>query len=400
MIVFKNKKIAILAIMMLAINIVATANNRLIGPGDGLKIDTIEGCGLDTINGVLQDFVRSFDKTFSVNKNTTVVLSNKYGSIDVHTGSGSKVIVKVKVTVVSNTQAQADKVFERVNIAFVDGPDFVKTETTVENQPRYNSIFPGNNAPCCDFRIDYDVTMPVGNRLDLTNRHGNSTIAALKTSVKIDQKYGDFRLDGATSATVILAYGGGQLSELNTLYGNISYGKLTSPHIKNGYIKSIYSQFRFDQIDAMEIQSNYDVYDINDANSLKSVCKYSTMNVRTVENLTTTGNNTGYKVQKIENNADFNCQNGTIRIGSVKNNFGTINIKGNNTNCVMVIDPSVSYQLDMNGTYSTMNQPASLRPLVDKKVASRREVMGTVGNNPHTKSTVRVAMTYGEFRIK
>ena len=398
MIVFKHKTAAFLTVLLFASSIVAIANPRFMGPGDDVKVDTTDGVNRDSITGVLQDFIRSFDKTFAVTKNTTVVLSNKYGSIDVHTSNGSQVIVKVKVTVVSNTQAQADKVFERVNIAFIDGPDFVKTETTVENATK--NLISGLNPPCCDFRIDYDVTMPVGNRLDLTNRHGNSTIAALKTSVKIDQKYGDFRLDGATTATIILAYGGGQLSELNTLYGNVSYGKLTSPHIKNGYVKSIYSQFRFDQIGAMEIQSNYDTYDINDVNTLKSTCKYSTMNVRNVDNLTASGNNTGYKVQKIENNADFDCLNGTIRIGGVKNNFGTINIKGNGTNCIVVVDPSVSYQLDMNGTYSTMNQPASLRPLVDKKVASRREVMGTVGNNPNTKSVIRVAMTYGEFRIK
>lgn len=396
MIVFKNKKVAILAVLMCAISMVALANNRIKGPGDGI--------GQDTINGVLQDFTRNYDKTFAVTKNTTVVLSNKYGAIDVHTSNGSQVIIKVKVTVLSATQAQADKIFDQVvNIAFIDGPTFVKAETIVENQARSNPLFPSaNSSTCCDFRIDYDVTMPAGNRLDLTNRHGNTTIAALKTSVKIDQRYGDFRLDGATSATVILAYGGGQLSELNTLFGNVSYGKLTSPHIKNGHLKSIYSQFRFDQIGAMEIQSNYDVYDINDITTLKSTCKYSTMNIRNAENLTVVNGtmNTGYKIQKIEKSADFDCQNGSIRIGSVKNNFDHLYFKCEGTNCIVVVDPNVSYQLDMNGTYSNMTQPASLRPFVDKKVAARREVMGTVGNNPSTKSTIRVAMTYGEFRIK
>ena len=328
-------------------------------------------------------------------------MSNKYGAIDVHTNNGSKVIVKVKVTVNATSQAQADKVFERINIIFNDGPEFVKTETMVENQPKPTVIFAGTTPMTnCDFRIDYDVTMPAGNRLDLTNRHGNTTIAALKTSVKIDQKYGDVRLDGATSATLVLAYGGGQLSELNTLYGTVSYGKLTSPNIRNAYLKTIFSQLRFDQIGAMEIQSNYDTYDINDITTLKATCKYGAINVRNVENLTLNSSNTGFKAQKIENNADMDCQYGTVRIGNVKNNFGNINIKGYGTNCIILVDPSVSYQLDMNGTFSNMNQPASLRPVVSRQDAAHWEVMGTVGNNLNTKSVIRVRMTRGEFKIK
>jgi hypothetical protein len=393
MIVFNSKKTAILTFLILASSIVAKASIRFVGPGDGVQKDSIEG--------IIQDFTQHFDKTFAVNKNTAVVLSNKYGTIDVRTGNGSQVVVNVKITVSANTQAQADKVFDRINIAFSDGPNFIKTETFIENPVKTNIFLAGNTPPpTCDFRIDYEVTMPVGNRLELTNRHGNSTIAALKSSVKIDQKYGDFRLDGATSATVILAYGGGQLSELNTLYGNVSYGKLTSPLVRTGYLKSIYSQLRFDQIGSVEIQSNYDIYEINAVRILKADCKYSTINVRNAETVTVHSANTACKIQKIETAADFDCQQGTIRIGSLKNNFDHLTIEGTGTNCLVVVDPNISYLLDMTGTYSNMNQPASLHPKIDRNEAFRREVMGLVGNNPNTKSTVRVRMTYGEFKIK
>ncbi len=413
MIVFKSKKAIILATLLLANSWVAMASNHTMGPGDGLKTDTIGGTPKDTLStinyplstinycGVLQDFTRYFDKVFPVVKNTAVVLANKYGSIDVRTGGTSQVTVKVKVTVSAASQTQADKVFDRVNIAFSDGPDFVKTETYIENPPKSNIFLASTNtSPSCDFRIDYDVVMPAGNRLDLTNRHGNTTIAALKSSVKIDQKYGNFRLDGASSATVVLAYGGGQLSELNTLYGNVSYSKLTSPLVKNGYLKSIGSQLRFDQIGSVDIQSNYDDYEINDVKNLKATCKYGTINVRNAENVVVNGQNTNYKIQKIDNSGDFDCQHGTIRIGAIKNNFDHLNIKGTGTNCYVITEPNISYLLDMTGSYSNMNQPASLHPKIDKHEAFRREIMGLVGNNPNTKSVIRVRMTYGEFKIK
>lgn len=392
MIVFNIKKAYFLAFLLFSLSLGAMNKPYFNDQGDGQK--------KDSITGGYQDFTKYYNKTFNVNKSSTVVLSNKYGTIDVHTGTGSQVFIKVKVTVVSNTQSQADKVFERVNIAFIEGPEFVKTETIIENPSKTNLVWVGNETQSCDFRIDYDVTMPAGNRLDITNRHGNSTIAALTTSVKIDQKYGDFRLDGASSATVVLAYGGGQLSSLNTLNGTVSYGKLTSPSIKNGYIKSIYSQCRFDQIGSLEIQSAYDTYDINDIESLKVNCKYGAINALNVENLSANGLYTGFKIQKLGNNADIESLYGTIRIGGVKNNFGNINITGTNTNCILVVDPVISYLLDVNGSYTNMNQPASLRTTVDNREPAHREVMGRVGSDPNTKSTIRVRMTYGEFKIK
>ncbi len=392
MIAFKIKKALFLAFLVATTSLCAMHDPHFLDLGDSQKKDSIVGC--------LQDFTKYYNKTFSVNKSATVVLSNKYGTIDVHSGAGSQVVVKVKVTVVSNSQAQADKVFERVNIAFIEGPEFVKTETIIENPSKSTLVWNGNDTQSCDFRIDYDVTMPAGNRLDITNRHGNSTIAALTTAVKIDQKYGDFRLDGASSATVVLAYGGGQLCSLNTLNGTVSYGKLTSPSIKNGRIKSIYSQFRFDQMGSLELQSAYDTYDINDVENLKVNCKYGAINALNVDNLSVDGLCTGFKIQKLTNNADIESLYGTIRIGSLKNNFGNINITGTNTNCMLSIDPIISYLLDVNGSYTNMNQPASLRTTVDNREPAHREVMGRVGSDVNTKSTIRVRMTYGEFKIK
>ena len=392
MIAFKIKNALFLAFILVSTSLCAMHDRYTNDPGDGPQKDSITGC--------LQDFTKRYNKTFFVNKRATVVLSNKYGTIDVHTGTGSQVVVKVKVTVVSNSQAQADKVFERVNIAFIEGPEFVKTETIIENPSKNALSWSNDETKSCDFLIDYDVTMPAGNRLDITNRHGNSTIAALTTDVKIDQKYGDFRLDGASSATVVLAYGGGQLCSLNTLNGTVSYGKLTSPNIKNGRIKSIYSQFRFDQMGSLDLQSAYDTYDINDVENLKVNCKYGTINALNVDNLSVDGVYTGFKIQKLTNNADIESLYGTIRIGSLKNNFGNINIIGRNTNCVLSIDPFISYLLDVNGSYTNMNQPASLRTTVDNREPAHREVMGRVGSDGNTKSTIRVRMTYGEFKIK
>ena len=251
----------------------------------------------------------------------------------------------------------------------------MKAETQIETQNNSRIWDVLNGKSCGDFHIDYDVTMPAANRLDLSNRYGNSTVGILQNSVKIDQRYGDFRLDGATIATVQLAYGGGQMGNLTALNGSVSYGRLTSPMIKDAQLRSKYSNFKFDHVGSLDIQSAYDDYDLTDVASLKADAQYGNIIVGSVENLSAAGSYTTFKVKKLEQNADFKTNYGEIRIGSIKAGFGTLNIVGKQTDCLIAVDPSVSYQLDVVGAYTDLQNSAALKPKVDREERYRREIM-------------------------
>jgi Putative adhesin len=344
-----------------------------------------------------KEFSKDYNKTFDLSKNTLVILANKYGKIDVKTGSGNQAIVNVKITAHANTQAEADKVFDRINIAFSSGPDFVKAETDIE--PQNGKWFGnwGNNS--CEYSIDYDVTMPAANKLDLSNKYGNSYIGALTDWVKIDQKYGDFKLEAAGSATVSLAYGGGTIGKMNGLTGTISYGKLSSADIKDVSLKSKYSAFKFDKIANLALVSAYDDYDVNTVTNLAVDCKYGDIKIGTVENLAAKASYTDFIIKKIETSADFETGYGNVKIGSVKNSFGVINIKSSYTDYQITIDPSVSYQLDAKGTYSDIKHPVTIKTQLDSEKGSSKEIIGTVGDG-NTKSLIKARMTYGDLRLR
>lgn len=357
--------------------------------------DPIQG---DTIIGQEQEFVKNFDKTFAVGKNEVVILANKYGKIEVKTGATNRVVVNVRVRVNATLQEEAQKMFDRINITFSNGPEFVKTETIIESKNDGYKWY-WNKSQTADFSIDYEVTMPVNNRLDLSNKYGTSHVAALNAAVKIEHKYGDFKLDGATAAVIDLAYGGGQLGTISALNASVSYGKLTSPNVNALKMKSKYSAFKFGKMQLADIQSAYDDYQIDDVNTLKIEGKYGDLNVGTVETLTANSNYTDFKIKRIEGNADFDTRYGDVHIGAVKTGFGTLNIKGSYTDYSLAIDPSVSYQLDATGTYGNLQNPASMKTSLNSESNSRREIIGTVGN-PNTKSVVRVRLTHGNFKIR
>lgn len=356
--------------------------------------DPIQG---DTTIGQEQEFVKNFNKTFAVSKNEVVMLANKYGKIDVKTGAANQVVVNVKVRVNATSQDEAQKMFDRINIAFSNGPEFVKSETIIESND--GGKWSWGKSQTADFSIDYEVIMPVNNRLDLTNKYGTSTIANLNAAVKIDHKYGDFKLDGATAAIIDLAYGGGQLGTISALSATVSYGKLTSPNINALKLKSKYSAFKFGKMQMADILTAYDDGSIDAVTTLKIEGKYGDLNIGTVETLNVKSNYTDLKIKRIEAEADFLTEYGDVHIGAIKSGFGTVNLKGSYTDFSLAIDPSVSYQLDASGSYGQLQNPASLKTTVNNESSYRRDVMGTVGN-PSSKSVIRVRLTHGNLKIK
>ncbi|MDZ7881030.1 MAG: hypothetical protein U5L45_25415 [Saprospiraceae bacterium] len=349
---------------------------------------------------IKQEFIKNFDKTFTVDKNEVVFLANKYGKIEVKTGGTNQVVVNVRVRVNAVSEADAQTLFNRINIAFSNGPDYVKTETIIESQNGNSWNWGGwKKSNSSDFKIDYDVTMPVNSRLDVSNKYGNSHIAALNAAVNVAQKYGDFKLDGATAAVIELAYGGGQLGTISALSATVSYGKLTSPDVTAARIKSKYSQLKFGKMQTAEIQTAYDDYKIDEVETLKVDAKYGDLNLGTAKDVSFTGSYTDIHIGKIDGNGDFQTNYGDVAIDAVKADFGTINIKANYTDFTLKIDPSVNYLLDAAGSYSDIKHPVFIKTSMDSKTNSRFEIVGTVGNTG-SKSVIKARMNYGDLKIK
>ncbi len=354
--------------------------------------------GTDTVKCKEQQFTKSFNKTFNVNAKHLVVLANKYGKVDVKTGSGNQVVVNVTITVETSSDKSAQKVFDRINIAFSEGPDFVKAETDIESQNGINigGIWGSNSV---EFHIDYDVTMPAGNMLDVSNKYGNTHVAALTNWVKMEQKYGDFRIDAAGSMSIALAYGGGTIGQVNGLSGTVSYGKLSSKGTKDIDLKTKYSEFKFDKVSTMNLQSAYDDYEVNDINTVKIDSKYGDFSFGNVNNISITSAYTDFKIKQIESYAMMKTSYGDVKIDDVKNGFNSLDFNGNYTDYTVGIAPSVSYQLDVKTSYGDVRRPSSLKTTIEKEKGSSLEIIGVVGDG-NTKSTMKVRLNYGDLKLK
>ncbi len=341
-----------------------------------------------------QEFVKTYRKTFPATDNTIVVLSNKYGKIIVKPGTSPEVVINVRITARCWKQEEANKVFERININFSNGPNFVKAETLIEAN---KSNWWGSDSHS-DYTIDYDVSMPANCKLELTNKYGDSHIGALNKDVKIVQKYGNFKLESAHYAEVDLAYGSGNITKLEGLNGVLAYAKLYNADLKDVVLKSKYSEFQANNINTFNIQSAYDDYKVKDVNVAVIESRYGNFDFGEITDVRLSSSYTDFKVQKLLNSADLRTTYGGIAINDVKPGFGTIDIFSSYTDCFVGLNNNISYQLDASMNYASLARPHLVSTKIDNASGSRRDVIGVVGD-VNTKSLLRVRLNYGGLKL-
>jgi hypothetical protein len=364
---------------------------QIAGPKDSLVIQ----------GGELQDFTKVFTKTFNMNSNETVLLNNKYGKINVSTGSGKEVRVNVTVTVHAAQQNKANEVFERIQIKFSQDAKTVKTETFIDASDCSKKWW-DEQSGCgnSDYSIDYEVVMPIGTKLNISNKYGNTAVAPTGSSVSIDQKYGNFKLDGVTDATVTLGYGTGVITRCANVNGTIGYGTFRVDNANDILLKSKFSKLKLQNVHNVNLTSTYDDCVVGKATTLNLDTRYGDFNINQVHHLTVESHYTNFRVARLDNNADFATTYGTVKIEQVMRNFSEIHLKGSYTDFIVGIETGAQYQLDASGAYAEIQKPANFKQNVGKTNGKNRTLQGQSTGAAHPKSLIRANVKYGDLIIR
>jgi hypothetical protein len=344
-----------------------------------------------------KDFIKTIDKTFNVSKEDKVMLNNRYGKVDVKIGNSNTVEINVKITVKAKNENEAKETFEKISILISDEANIVKAETQINNKSSWNGWFENNNS---DFQIDYTVTMPADNNLDLKNKYGNSYIASMNGIVTVDQKYGNIKMERMNGPVGLgIAYGDAEIDKTVDMNVVLSYGKLNLNTGRNLNLKTKYSEVNLGIINNVTLTSAYDEVSISKVNNLRLDADYGGLKAGQINNLTLKTDYTDVNIGRLGLAADIEMTYGDLDIAALSSAFSSINIRANYTDVKIKPDLNTSYILDATGSYSDIAQPTGLRTSIDKERGNTWEMVGTVGNTS-TKSVIKVKLTYGDLVLK
>lgn len=333
---------------------------------------------ISAIAGKASERRRSIDKSYQVSGNTELSIKNRFGKVHVNTWDKNQVDVHIEIVVRSDKDSRLQELLDAIEINIED--------SSPENSLSFRTSVNGNNfGHNTSFEINYTVSMPVSNSLDLANSFGDVYVGDLKGSVTLDVQYGNLnggRFSG--SSDVKLAFGSG-FSEIELL--------------SRGDLRISYSKLNVEEMGDLDINSQFSTLEVGKAGKLDLVGKYGEINIGEIDNLDANVNFSGFEINRLNSIMDLDIDYGgsnniglssTVTRVDIKNSFGPLNLE---------IAPGTNADIQANLSFCDLKYnegQINFNKIIKDHTSS--EYVGKIGKGGNT--NLVITSKYGSVRIK
>lgn len=206
---------------------------------------------------------KSYSKSYPLDANDKIRLSNQFGRISVNTWNKPVVKVDVAIKVQAENDNEAQKLLDGVQIHDSKDGNLVSFRTDIER----SGIRWGRKMRKAE--IDYTVYMPASTDLDVEDSYGAINLPALSGVVairsaygsvsaeklsnpsnQIDGSYGSLKISSLNGARLNFSYGSADIDECNNLHADLSYGSFKMGRLTGGadFDLSYVGGFKIDEV--------------------------------------------------------------------------------------------------------------------------------------------------------
>lgn len=338
-------------------------------------------------NTTAQEVTRKYSKVFSVSPSTAVVVSNRYGDVNVETWNRNEVSIEVVVTAEMATRDRSERVVEMISIEFSEGDNTVEAKTVLDS--RFSTVTRGSGTS--RFKIDYTVRMPGKNDMNITNRYGNVKIDEHPGWVNVNLQYGNL---------VALRLTRGNVKPLNCI--TLSYGRATIDEANWLSVVSRYaSDFSIRKVQAMMIDSRYSKFIIDEAGSIVADSKYDNISVKAINNFVAETSYTNVKLSTLNNSLNLVARYGSFEATSVPSGFESLSVDASYCGVTLGIDRNAAYRLEAKVNYGSLSYCDECIDIRRRIVESTsRELIGVARPERNPTAIVNIKSSYASVRLR
>ncbi|MDY0779708.1 hypothetical protein [Tenacibaculum sp. IB213877] len=327
---------------------------------------------------------KTLKKEYSVNKNATLFIDNKYGDINVTTWNENKIEITVKITVSGNDLNRVENKLDAIDVDFEATKNLVEARTRIENN-RSNWSWWGNNNNV-NFKINYFVNMPKTNNADFNNKYGGIELGILEGKANINCDYGKIEIEKLlnNSNTIELDYCSN--SEIQ--------------YLKSGSINADYSKLEI--IEADEIKSNldYTTLTIEKVNNFSFNSDYGNITVDEATNVTGNSDYAGMRFGTIKKNLKIDTDYGGIKVKNLAKNFENVTINTSYASVKIETPTNNNFNFTVSLSYAEFGYPEhQVQMFKSIKKSTKKYYEGTFGNG-NSNSNISIKSSYGGVSIK
>lgn len=320
-------------------------------------------------------------KEFTVNKDATLNVTNKYGNINIITGETNKIEIQVSITTNGDNEEKVKERLDQINVEFSNSASSVSAKTIIGKNSNSWSWGRKNNV---NMEINYLIKMPVTNNVNLSNDYGSISLDKLEGVAKINCDYGKIDI-------------GELLNSNNTIHMDYT-NKSNIEFIQSGEINADYSSLNIVNAGTINLNADYSHLSFGKIKNLDYNCDYGDLKIEECGSINGNNDYMHTSIDKLNTSAIFDVDYGSIKINSTSENFEKIAIEASYTNIKIGVNPSSSFNITANLGYGGFKYGNGFTFNKEIVKNSSKYYEGYF-NKPNSNSNIYLKTSYGDITL-
>ena len=347
--------------------------------------------GLNSIKAQNESETRNFIKTLPVTRETTLEVSNKYGTIQITPWDRDSALIRAEVKAVAKDRSKVSKMFDGINVNITGSKYIVRAQTEfTSNMNTLFESFKGMTNKLIQYdshiEINYFINIPEYLNLKIENKFGD---------VYMENSSGEFRIsmsNGSFKANSL-----GKNSSLDLVFCDAKINSIIS-----GSMDASFSEISIGSTEDLSINSISSKYDIKKAGMIRSESKRDKFYIDEIESIQGNSYFTDYKLNSLKKNINLTPRYGNFSVDVIEKGFESVNINSNFSDVTLTFEQGSSFDFDIRHVNAFLVLPDKNVKSEEKELNNdKKEYMtsGTMGRNPG-KAHVKIDATRGNIYLK
>ncbi len=296
---------------------------------------------------------KTYSKSYPIDGNDRIKLTNQYGKIQVNTWDKHEVKVDVIIKAQAEDEGAAQKLLDGVHISDGKDGDDVRFRTEIDRIGGGFRFWDFGSNKKHKVEIDYTVYMPARTDLTVEDSYGGIELPDLAGKVKI-----------------------------STSYGSVSAQNLSNP---NNEIEGSYGSLKAGSIGGTKLDFSYGSVDIDACGSLKADLSYGS-----------------FRLGKLNGPGEFDISYvGGFKIDELANSFKKLKVDASYSSVALGVPGGDNFNFDITTTYGGFNYDDNKVTITSKNppdgakhIGPTRNYKGHVGRDGND-AMINIQTSYG-----
>lgn len=276
---------------------------------------------------------KSYKAEYNVNKDATLIISNKYGQIKCQNWDKNVVSIEVTVTVEARNESKAQRYLDWIEVSLSGNKDKVEGITRIKEGSSFNNV---------ELNIDYMIMMPRTLTIDFTNKFGEIVMEENEGPAKIEIAYGDLDISALNhkNNSLEIKFSEADLGYFHEGEINMSYSELEIDGAVKIDLDTKFSEIDIEKVDMLNVDSQYDDYTLERVGPIAMEAKFSDAEIE-VQNGT----------------FEYDFQYGELSVDEVQSVKGRCEIYNSFADVSLTFGPGVAFTIDAETKYGELSYP-------------------------------------------